>query len=80
MHVYSHSKLGHVPLMFIAATAAADAGDTRPVETLDELAKGTDVFILQNMGPIEDFDALSYQSKLLIQVMAGKKLEVLSWI
>lgn len=32
------------------------------------LAKGTDVFILQNMGPIEDLEALSYESKLLIQV------------
>lgn len=53
----------------VLAVAAA-AGDTRPVENLDELAKGTDVFILQNMGPIKDFDALSYQSKLLIQVTA----------
>lgn len=35
---------------------------------LDELAKGTDVFILQNMGPIEDLDGLSYESKLLIKV------------
>lgn len=43
------------------------SGDTRPVETLDVLAKGTDVFILQNMGPIEDLEALSYESKLLIQ-------------
>jgi hypothetical protein len=44
------------------------AGDTRPTPTLDALAKGTDVFILQNMGPIKDLDALSYESKLLIQV------------
>lgn len=44
------------------------AGDTRPVPALDELAQGTDVFILQNMGPIEDLDALSYESKLLIEV------------
>lgn len=46
------------------------AGDTRPTPSLDALAKGTDVFILQNMGPIRDLDALSYESKLLIQVRA----------
>jgi hypothetical protein len=39
------------------------------VETLDELARGSDVFILQNMGPIEDLEALSYESKLLIEVI-----------
>jgi ribonuclease BN (tRNA processing enzyme) len=55
--------VNHSPLSQFSST-----GDTRPVPALDELAKGTDVFILQNMGPIEDLDALSYESKLLIKV------------
>ncbi|KIY95387.1 ribonuclease Z [Monoraphidium neglectum] len=42
------------------------SGDTRPVPELTNLAKGTDVLILQNMGPIEDLAALSYESQLLI--------------
>jgi hypothetical protein len=43
-------------------------GDTRPTPTLDALAKGTDVFILQNMGPIKDLAKLSPESQLLINV------------
>lgn len=44
------------------------------MQTLDDIAKGTDVFILQNMGPIEDLNTLSYESKLLIKVSGFKKL------
>ncbi len=46
------------------------AGDTRPTKTLVDLAKDTDVLVLQNMGPIADVSALSFQSQLLINVSA----------
>ncbi|WIA34413.1 hypothetical protein OEZ86_012748 [Tetradesmus obliquus] len=42
------------------------SGDTRPTDTLAQLAAGSDVFIMQNMGPIEDLARLSFESQLLI--------------
>ncbi|KAF6254071.1 Metallo-hydrolase/oxidoreductase [Scenedesmus sp. NREL 46B-D3] len=42
------------------------SGDTRPTDTLSQLAKGSNVFIMQNMGPIEDLAGLSFESQLLI--------------
>lgn len=50
------------------ASPRGTTGDTRPVPALNELSAGTDVLILQNMGPIEDLAALSYESQLLINV------------
>lgn len=47
------------------------SGDTRPTQTLTDLAKlhgGTDVLLLQNMGPILDFQALPYTSQYLLNV------------
>jgi len=37
-------------------------------DSLAELAKDSDVLILQNMGPILDFDALSFESQYLLNV------------
>jgi hypothetical protein len=48
-------------------------GDTRPTETLSQLAAGSDVFIMQNMGPIEDLGSLSFESQLLVNVSAAAK-------
>ncbi|KAK9811899.1 hypothetical protein WJX72_012114 [[Myrmecia] bisecta] len=42
------------------------SGDTTPIPTLNDLARGSDLLILQNMGPIKDFAALSYESQLLL--------------
>ena len=47
------------------------AGDTRPTPTLTSLANnghGTDVLLLQNMGPILDFSALPHNSQYLLNV------------
>jgi hypothetical protein len=49
------------------------AGDTRPTETLSQLAAGSDVFVMQNMGPIKDLGSLSFESQLLINVSAAAK-------
>ena len=37
-------------------------------DSLRELARGSDLLILQNMGPIVDFGALTYESQLLLNV------------
>lgn len=51
-------------------------GDTRPTDTLSQLAKGSNVFIMQNMGPIEDLAGLSFESQLLINVSAAEEYDV----
>jgi hypothetical protein len=47
------------------------AGDTRPVQSLIDLALSdhpTDLLILQNQGPIRDPASLSYETQLLLNV------------
>ena len=44
------------------------AGDTTVTDSLRELARDSDLLILQNMGPIADFEALSYESQFLLNV------------
>ena len=44
------------------------AGDTTVTASLRDLARDSDLFILQNMGPIADFEALSYESQFLLNV------------
>ena len=47
------------------------AGDTTVTDSLRDLARGSDLLILQNMGPIADFGALSYESQYLLNVSAS---------
>lgn len=44
------------------------AGDTHPVDSLLNLARGSDVYIEQCMGPIKDFAALPNNSQYLLNV------------
>lgn len=44
------------------------AGDTTVTDSLRELARDSALLILQNMGPIADFSALSYESQFLLNV------------
>ena len=44
------------------------AGDTHPVNSLLNLAKGSDIYIEQCMGPIKDFGALPNNSQYLLNV------------
>ena len=57
---------------------AAQAGDTRPTQTLVDLARqgaGTDVLLLQSMGPILDFAALPHNSQYLLNVSQPAALQ-----
>ena len=44
------------------------AGDTHPVDSLLNLARGSDIYIEQCMGPIKDFAALPNNSQYLLNV------------
>lgn len=51
------------------------AGDTRPTQTLTDLANlrhGSDVLLLQNMGPILDFAGLPKTSQYLLNVRSPR--------
>ena len=60
--------IGHIYSM------CSDAGDTVPIDSLRDLAElgsGTDVLLLESVGPIEDMLTLPYDTQYLLNVRTG---------